>query len=59
MSTNSDPGADLRRLRTELHRAQEEIARLTELLTGRDEEIRDLRAKLAARLNQVAMGEKA
>jgi len=43
---------ELRRLRAELRRAQEEIARLTELLVGCDQEIRMLWKKLAAkRLN--------
>jgi len=45
----TDPARELRRLRTELRRAEEEIARLTELLAGRDQEIRVLREKLAAK----------
>jgi len=45
----TDPARELRRLRTELRRAQEEITRLTELLVGRDQEIRELREKLAAK----------
>ncbi len=48
---------DVRRLRAELHRAQEEIARLTELLGGRDQEIRALRAKLGAKGLQVNVGD--
>src|SRR5262249_39592403 len=45
----TDPARELRRLRTELRRAEEEVARLTELLAGRDQEIRVLREKLAAK----------
>ena len=40
------PVTDLRRLRAALHHAEDEIARLTGLLGGRDEEIRALRAKV-------------
>jgi uncharacterized protein YhaN len=46
----------LRHLRAELHRAQEEMDRLRELLVGRDQEIRELRAKLAGRGLQVGVG---
>jgi len=45
----TDPARELRRLRTELRRAEEEIARLIELLSGRHQEIRVLREKLAAK----------
>jgi len=47
---------ELRHLRSELRRAHEEIDRLTDLLAGRDQEIRALRERLAAKGLSVSVG---
>lgn len=51
-----DPTLELRHLRAQVGRLEEEVERLTELLAGRDEDIRQLRAKIVGRMPQVGVG---